>query len=83
MKQLDDFFRGSTVETAYLIGKFCGLRINETFGLKWDNVCFEGGYIRIDRQQQYIDGILSLVPPKTKNAWWKLIERKMDKNLWN
>lgn len=73
MKQLDDFFRGSTVETAYMIGKFCGLRINETFGLKWDHIDFEGGYIRIDRQQQYIDGILSLVPPKTKNAYRNVV----------
>lgn len=69
MKQLDDFFRNSTVETAYLIGKYCGLRINETFGLKWDHIDFEGGYIKIDRQQQYINGILSLVKPKTKNAY--------------
>ena len=73
MRQLDDFFRGSTVETAYLIGKFCGLRINETFGLKWDHVCFEGSYIKIDRQQQYINGILSLVKPKTKNAYRDVI----------
>lgn len=73
MKQLDDFFRGSTVETAYLIGKLCGLRINETFGLKWDHVDFEGGYIKIDRQQQYIDGILSLVKPKTKNAYRNVV----------
>lgn len=73
MKQLDDFFRGSTVETAYMIGKFCGLRINETFGLKWDHVCFECGYIKIDRQQQYIDGILSLVKPKTKNAYRNVV----------
>lgn len=73
MRQLDDFFRGSTVETAYMIGKFCGLRINETFGLKWDHVCFEGGYIKIDRQQQYVNGILSLVKPKTKNAYRDVI----------
>lgn len=73
MKQLDDFFRGSTVETAYLIGKHCGLRINETFGLKWDHIDFEGGCIRIDRQQQYIDGILSLVKPKTKNAYRNVV----------
>lgn len=69
MRQLDDYFRYSTVETAYLIGKYCGLRINETFGLKWDHVNFEDGYIKIDRQQQYMDGILSLVKPKTKNAY--------------
>lgn len=73
MRQLDDFFRGSTVETAYLIGKYCGIRINETFGLKWDRIDFEGGYIKIDRQQQYIDGILSLVKPKTKNAYRDVI----------
>ena len=73
LKQLDEYFSGTPVETAYLIGKFCGLRINETFGLKWDHVCFEGGYIKIDRQQQYIDGILSLVKPKTKNAYRNVV----------
>lgn len=73
MKQLDNFFRCSTVETAYLIGKYCGLRINETFGLKWDHVDFKGGYIKVDRQQQYIDGILSLIKPKTKNAYRNVV----------
>lgn len=73
LKQLDAYFLDTPVETAYMIGKHCGLRINETFGLKWDNVCFEGGYIKIDRQQQYIDGILSLVPPKTKNAYRNVV----------
>lgn len=73
LKLLDEYFSGTPVETAYLIGKFCGLRINETFGLKWDHVCFEGGYIKIDRQQQYIDGILSLVKPKTKNAYRNVV----------
>lgn len=73
MQQLDEFFKCSTVETAYMLGKYCGLRINETFGLKWDHVCFEGGYIKIDRQQQYVNGILSLVKPKTKNAYRNVI----------
>lgn len=73
MKQLDEFFKYATVQTAYMIGKYCGLRINETFGLKWDHIDFEGGYIKIDRQQQYIDGILSLTKPKTKNAYRDVI----------
>ena len=73
MKQLDTYFLSTPVETAYLIGKYCGLRINETFGLKWDHVKFEDGYIKIDRQQQYIDGILSLVKPKTKNAYRNVV----------
>lgn len=73
LKQLDAYFLSTPVETAYLIGKYCGLRINETFGLKWDHVDFKGGYIKVDRQQQYIDGILSLVPPKTKNAYRNVV----------
>lgn len=73
LRQLDTYFLNTPVQTAYMIGKFCGLRINETFGLKWDHVCFEGGYIKIDRQQQYINGLLSLVPPKTKNAYRNVV----------
>ena len=49
---LDDYFEGTNAETAYLLGRLCGLRINESFGLKWDNVDLENGTIYIDRQQQ-------------------------------
>lgn len=65
---LDEYFKGTNAETAYLLGRYCGLRINECFGLKWKNVDLEKGTILIDRQQQYQDGIIKLVPPKTRNA---------------
>lgn len=65
---LDDYFKGTNAETAYMLGRYCGLRINECFGLKWDNVDWEQGTIRIDRQMQYQDGLIKLVAPKTKNA---------------
>ena len=65
---LDEYFRGTNAETAYLLGRYCGLRINECFGLKWSNVDLENGTIFIDRQMQYQDGIIKLVPPKTRNA---------------
>ena len=35
---LDEYFKGTNAETAYLLGRYCGLRINECFGLKWDHV---------------------------------------------
>lgn len=35
---LDDYFHGTNAETAYLLGRYCGLRINECYGLKWSNV---------------------------------------------
>lgn len=65
---LDEYFKGTNAETAYLLGKFCGLRINECFGLKWDHVDLEAGTILIDRQMQYQDGLIKLVPVKTRNG---------------
>ena len=65
---LDEYFIGKNSETAYLLGRYCGLRINETYGLKWDHVDLEAGTIFIDRQQQYQDSLIKLVSPKTRNA---------------
>lgn len=65
---LDDYFSGSNAETAYMIGKYCGLRINECYGLKWNNIDFKAGTITVDRQMQYQEGLIKLVPLKTRNA---------------
>ncbi len=37
----DEYFKGTNAETAYLLGRYCGLHINECFGLKWANVDLE------------------------------------------
>ena len=68
MARLDAYFKGTNAETAYLLGMYCGLRINEAFGLKWDHVDLEAGTILIDRQQQYQDSLIKLVPVKTRNG---------------
>ena len=65
---LDDHFSGTNSETAYYLGRYCGLRINECYGLKWDNIDIENGTITIDRQMQYQNGIIKLVSLKTRNA---------------
>ena len=65
---LDEYFTGTSGETAYLLGRFCGLRINEAYGLKWENVNIEEGTIRIEQQMQYQEGLIKLVPLKTRNA---------------
>ena len=66
--QLDEYFCGTNGETAYLIGKYCGVRINECYGIKWSDIDFEKGAIRIERQMQYQEGVIKLVPLKTRNA---------------
>lgn len=68
LRMLDDYFDGTNAETAYLLGRYCGLRINECYGIKWDHVDLDNGTIRIDRQMQYQNGIIKLVPPKTLNG---------------
>ena len=65
---LDNYFSGTNAETAFLLGCFCGLRINECYGLKWENVDLERGVIIIDRQMQYQDGLIKLVSLKTGSA---------------
>lgn len=72
IEQLDNYFNGTNAETAYMLGKYCGLRINECYGLKWSNVDIKNGIITIDRQMQYQDGLIKLVSLKTRNAKRKI-----------
>lgn len=72
MNILDEYFKGTNVETAYMLGKYCGLRINECFGLKWDNIDLEQGIITIDRQMYYHNGVIKLMPVKTRNGRRKI-----------
>ena len=66
--KLDKYFKGTNAETAYMLGRYCGLRVNECYGLKWSNVDFKKGTIIIDRQMQYQEGMIKLVSLKTRNA---------------
>lgn len=68
LKCLDGYFKGTNAETAYMIGRYCGLRVNECYGLKWSDIDFEEGTIRVERQMQYQDGMIKLVSLKTRNA---------------
>lgn len=51
---------------AYLLGLHCGLRIGETFGLRWRDIDFDKNEITIRRQMQYAeDGTFHLCGVKT------------------
>lgn len=68
LKVLDEYFKGKTVETAYMIGRYCGLRVAECYGLTWDNINLEQGYISVERQMKSHEGIVRLNSLKTPNA---------------
>ena len=65
---LDSYFCNTNAETAYMLGRYCGLRINECYGLKWSNIDLKRGTILIDRQMQYQEGLIKLVSVKTRNG---------------
>ena len=68
LRFLDKYFKGKTVETAYMIGRYCGLRVAECYGLTWDRVNLEEGYIFVERQMKTQDGMVLLNALKTPNA---------------
>ena len=64
---LDEYFKETNAETAYMLGRCCDLRIGECYGLKWQNVDLEAGTILIDRQLQCENGVIKMIPSKTLN----------------
>ena len=76
IEKLDNYFKGTNAETAYMLGRYCGLRINECYGLKWSDIDFDNEQIRIERQMQYQEGLIKLVPLKTRNAKRKIYMNK-------
>ena len=78
--RLDNYFKGTNAETAYLLGRYCGLRINECYGLKWSNVDFNNDCIHIEYQMQYENGLIRLTQLKTKNARRTLYMNSILKN---
>lgn len=66
IEQLNVYFTGTNVETAYMLGRYCGLRRGECFGLTWDCVDFKNGYINVEKQLQDENGVLKIVPLKTR-----------------
>lgn len=79
---LDKYFKGTNAETAYMLGRYCGLRINECYGLMWSNIDFDNDCIHIEQQMQYQEGLITLSQLKTRNAKRTLyMHSKLKKHL--
>ena len=78
--KLDDYFKNTNAETAYLLGRYCGLRINECYGLRRSNIDFDSNLIHIEYQMKYENGLIRLTQLKTKNASRTLYMNSILKN---
>ena len=72
IEQMDSFLRearDSGVFEMYYVELATGLRRGELLGLKWEDIDFEHGNLRVKRQIARIDGEVVEAPLKTKNAY--------------
>ena len=72
IEQLTSFLRearDSGVFELYYVELATGLRRGELLGLKWEDIDFEHGNLRVKRQIARIDGEVVEAPLKTKNAY--------------
>ena len=60
--------RGHRLEALFSVALALGLRQGEALGLRWSDVDFASGTLRVRNQLQRIDGRLTLVPPKTAKS---------------
>ena len=51
-----------------MIGRYCGLRVAECYGLTWDRINLEEGYMSVERQMKTHEGLVYLNALKTPNA---------------
>ncbi len=63
-----DAARGDRLEGLYRVALSLGLRQGEALGLRWEDVNFDRGIIRIAVALQSVHGKLQLVKPKTKRS---------------
>lgn len=60
--------QGDRLEALYTVALACGLRQGEALGLLWDDVDLDAGSLRVCHALQRVDGVLTLVEPKTARS---------------
>ena len=67
-RRLLDHARGDRVEALYTVALALGLRQGEALGLRWRDIDFTAGTLRVHKALQRVEGTLQLVDPKTSRS---------------
>lgn len=63
--KMESIFQGGHCYTAFLIGFYLGLRISECFAVRYSDIDWVNKLIKIDRQMNFDDGVITIGPVKT------------------
>ena len=65
LKEIFSVVNGTNLQTAFMLGYYCGLRASEAFGIRWSDVDWNKGIIKIRCQLKYEDDCFAIGPVKT------------------
>ncbi len=59
---------GDRLEALYTVALVLGLRQSETLGLRWSDINFDAGTLRVQQTLQRVNGAFTFFPPKTPRS---------------
>ena len=65
LKEIFDIVNGTNLQTAFMLGYFCGLRASECFAIRWQDIDWNAGVIKVRSQLKYENSCFAIGPVKT------------------
>lgn len=65
LKEIFDVVNGTNLQTAFMLGYYCGLRASECFAIRWRDIDWSAGTIKVRCQLKYEDSCFAIGPVKT------------------
>lgn len=65
LKEIFDVVNGTNLQTAFMLGYYCGLRASECFAIRWRDIDWNAGIIKVRSQLKYENNCFAIGPVKT------------------
>ena len=65
LEEIFDIVNGTNLQTAFMFGYYCGLRASECFAIRWRDIDWNTGIIKVRSQLKYENSCFAIGPVKT------------------
>lgn len=65
LKEIFNIVNGTNLQTAFMLGYYCGLRASECFAIRWQDIDWNAGIIKVRSQLKYENSCFAIGPVKT------------------